>query len=55
MKILLTVDGSQYSDAAIGLARALRIGKRTEATILTVIPEHVFLGGHTLADLLGRC
>jgi nucleotide-binding universal stress UspA family protein len=54
VKILLAVDGSHYSEAAIGLARALRIGKRAEATILTVIPEHVFLGRHTLADLLRR-
>jgi nucleotide-binding universal stress UspA family protein len=54
MKVLLAVDGSDYSEAAIGLARALGIGKKAEATILTVIPEHVFLGGHTLTDLLGR-
>jgi nucleotide-binding universal stress UspA family protein len=54
MKVLLAVDGSQYSEATIGLARALRIGKKAEMAILTVIPEHVFLGGHTLADLLGR-
>jgi nucleotide-binding universal stress UspA family protein len=54
MKILLAVDGSRYSEAAIGLIRALKIGRKNEATILTVIPEHVFLGGHTLVDLLGR-
>jgi len=54
MKVLLAIDGSQYSEATIGLARALRIGKKAEMAILTVIPEHVFLGGHTVADLLGR-
>jgi nucleotide-binding universal stress UspA family protein len=54
MKVLLTVDESRYSEAAIGLARALRMGKKADLTTLTVIPEHVFLGGHTLADLLGR-
>ena len=54
MKVLLAVDGSQYSEATIDLARALRIGKKAEMAILTVIPEHVFLGGHTVADLLGR-
>jgi nucleotide-binding universal stress UspA family protein len=54
MKVLLAVDGSRYSEATIGLARALRIGKKAEMGILTVIPEHVFLGGRTLADLLGR-
>ena len=54
MKVLLAVDGSQYSDAGIGLARALKMGKKAEMAILTVIPEHLFLGGHTLTDLLGR-
>lgn len=54
MKILLAVDGSRHSEAAIGLIKALKIGKQAEATILTVISEHVFLGGHTLVDLLGR-
>jgi len=54
VKVFLAVDGSRYSEAAIGLARALRIGKKADVTILTVIPEHVFLGGHTLAELLGR-
>jgi len=54
MKILLAVDGSRYSEAAIGLVKALKIGRKAEATVLTVIPEHVFLGGHTLVDLLGR-
>jgi nucleotide-binding universal stress UspA family protein len=54
VKILLAVDGSRYSEAAVGLVKALRIGRKAEATVLTVIPEHVFLGGHTLADLLGR-
>jgi nucleotide-binding universal stress UspA family protein len=54
MKVLLAVDGSGYSEAAIGLVKALKIGRKAEATILTIIPEHVFLGGHTLVDLLGR-
>lgn len=54
MKILLAVDGSTYSEAAVGLVNALRMGSRSEVTIITVIPEHLFAGGHTLADLLGR-
>ena len=54
MKILLAVDGSRYSEATIGLVKALGIGRKSEATVLTVIPEHVFIGGHTLFDLLGR-
>jgi nucleotide-binding universal stress UspA family protein len=54
MKILLAVDGSRYSEVAITLLKALKIGGKAEAAILTVIPEHVFLGGHTLVDFLGR-
>jgi len=54
LKILLAVDGSRYSEAAVGLVKALKIGRKAEATVLTVILEHVFLGGHTLADLLRR-
>jgi len=54
MKILLAVDGSRYSEAAIGLVNALKIGRKAEATVLTVVPEHVFLGGHSLADFFGQ-
>jgi len=54
VKILLAIDDSRYSEAVVGLVKALRIGRKAEATVLTVIPEHVFLGGHTLADLLRR-
>jgi len=54
VKILLAVDGSRYSEAAVDLVGALRIRRKADATILTVIPEHVFLGGHNLVDLLER-
>ena len=54
MKILIAVDGSRYSEVAIGLVKTLRIGKKAEVMVLTVVPEHIFLGGHSLVDLLGR-
>jgi nucleotide-binding universal stress UspA family protein len=54
MKILVAVDGSVYAEAVVGLVAALRIGRKSGATIVTVIPEQVFPGGRTLADLLGR-
>jgi nucleotide-binding universal stress UspA family protein len=54
MRILIAVDGSRYSEAVIRLIRALNIGSRAETTILTVIPEHVFLGRHTLDHVLRR-
>jgi nucleotide-binding universal stress UspA family protein len=53
MKILLAFDGSRYSVAAASFVQALDIGSRGEVTIVTVIPEHVFLGGHTLISLPG--
>lgn len=54
MKIVLAVDGSRYSEAAAAMVGALKPGRQTEIIVLTVIPMHVFLGGHTLAGLLGR-
>ncbi len=51
MKILIAVDDSRYSEVAVGLVRALKLGNKADLTLLTVIPEHVFLGGHTLVDL----
>lgn len=54
MKILLAVDGSSYSEMIVGLVKALKAGRSAEATLLTVIPEHVFLGGYTLAGFLRR-
>lgn len=54
MRILVAVDGSRYSEVALGVVKALKTGKKAEAILLTVIPEQVFLGGRTLGDLLGR-
>jgi nucleotide-binding universal stress UspA family protein len=51
MKILVAVDDSRYSEVALALVRALKLGKKAEVTLLNVIAEHVFLGGHTLVDL----
>lgn len=54
MKILIAVDGSHHSEAAIRLIGALNVDSKAEATILTVIPEHVFLGRYTLDHVLRR-
>ena len=48
MRILLVVDGSSYSDMATKMLEALWLSSRTEVTVLTVVPEHTFLGGITL-------
>jgi len=52
MKILLVVDGSSYSEMATGTLKALRLPSRTEVTVMTVIPEHSFLGGITIGNVM---
>lgn len=53
MKALLVVDGSSYSDMAAKTLKALRLPSRTEVTVMTVVPEHTFLGGITLDTFKG--
>jgi nucleotide-binding universal stress UspA family protein len=53
MKILLVVDGSSYSEMATRTLKALRLPSRTEVTVMTVVPEHTFLGGITLGKIRG--
>lgn len=51
MKILLTVDGSYYSNLATKTVEALHPSPQTEVSVMTVVPEHAFLGGITLSKL----
>jgi len=51
MKILLAIDGSHYSDLVIKMGEALHLPPQTLATVMTVVPEHAFLGGITLGKL----
>ncbi len=53
MRILLVVDGSSYSDIATRTLEALRLPPTTEVTVLTVIPQNIFLGGMTIDTLRG--
>ncbi len=53
MKVLLVVDGSSYAEMATRVVWALRLPPRTTVTVMTVVPEHTFLGGITLAKLRG--
>ncbi len=53
MKILLVVDGSSHSELATRMLEALRLTPQTEITVMTVVPEHTFLGGITLSKLSG--
>jgi nucleotide-binding universal stress UspA family protein len=54
MKIPPAVDGSRYSEAAVGLVKALRIGRKAEVIVLTVIPKQVWIKGKFVAPLPGR-
>ena len=51
LKILLPVDGSPYSDMAIETIKAFHFPPQTEVTVMTVVPEHIFLRGITLHSL----
>ena len=53
MRILLIHDGSSYSDTATDTLEALRLPPQTEVTVMTVVPEHSFLGGITIEKLRG--
>ena len=48
MKILLAVDGSEYSGMASSMVEALRLRRRTAVTVATVVPEYAFLGERAL-------
>jgi nucleotide-binding universal stress UspA family protein len=51
MKILLAIDGSNYSTMSVNMLKALALPSHTEVKLITVIPEHTFIGGHTLRRL----
>jgi len=51
MNILLVVDGSSYSVNAAKMIESLHLSKSTEVIVMTVVPEHTFLGGITLRKL----
>ncbi|HEY50516.1 MAG TPA: universal stress protein [Dehalococcoidia bacterium] len=51
MRILLTIDGSHYSYMATRMVEALHLPPQTDITVMTVVPEHAFLGGITLGKL----
>lgn len=53
MKILLVIDGSSYPELATKMLEALRLPSGAEITVMTVVPEHTFLGGITLSKLRG--
>ena len=53
MKILLAVDDSPYSEKATQTLKALKLPSQTEVTVMTVVPEHTFLGRNTISVFIG--
>ena len=53
MKILIATDGSRHSEMVYSTLKALKLSSQTKFMIMTVIPEHTFLGGITLHMLSG--
>ena len=54
MKILLVVDGSPYAEVATKMLKAFKLRSQTEVAVMTVVPEHTFLGGLTLDAVRGK-
>jgi nucleotide-binding universal stress UspA family protein len=54
MKVLLVIDGSPYSQMTISLLKALKLPRETSVTVMTVVPEHSFLGGLSFNLLRSR-
>jgi len=54
LKILLAVDDSPYSEKATHTLKAFKLTSRTEVKVMTVVPEHIFLGGITLHMFRGE-
>jgi len=51
VKILLAVDGSHYSEITVKVLKTLSLPGTTEVTMMTVVPDYVFLGNITLPIL----
>lgn len=51
MKILVAIDGSSYSEMSVQILEALQLPPKTEITVMTIVPEHTFLGGIRLDTL----
>ena len=54
MKVLLVIDGSSYSPMSVKMAKALRLSRHANITVMTVVPEYKFIGGITLGMLRGE-
>jgi len=54
MRVLVAIDGSSYSDAAIGFLGGLSMRLKSQVTVVNVIPEHVLLAKLSLGRLISR-
>jgi len=54
MKVLLVIDGSSYSQMTISMLKALKLPSETQVMVMTVVPDHSFLGGLSLDLFRGK-
>jgi len=54
VRIVLAIDDSVYSKMAIKMLKALQLSANTTITVMTVVPEHTFLGGITIDKLFSK-
>jgi len=54
MKVLLVIDGSAYSQMTISMLKALKLPSETQVMVMTVVPDHSFLGGLSLDLFRGK-
>ena len=54
MKVLLVIDGSPYSQMTISMLKALKLPHKTQVMVMTVVPDHNFLGGLSLDLFRGK-
>jgi nucleotide-binding universal stress UspA family protein len=54
MKVLLVIDGSSYSQMTISMLKALKLPRETQVMVMTVVPDHNFLGGLNLDLFRGK-
>jgi len=53
IRVLLAIDGSSYSIMGARMLKTLQPSAEADVRLLTVVPEHTFLGGFTLQSVRG--
>ena len=54
MKVLIVIDGSSCSKMTVNMLKALKLPHKTHVTVMTVVPDHSFLGGLSFSRFKGN-